>query len=79
MAAEDWIPDFWNYPGYDLDCPVAEDYLNLSDKELFDATSLTRTEKLKSIRQFFKTRGFLSEKQRYCLADWLAKNESKYV
>lgn len=79
MAAEDWIPDFYHYPYYDLDLPQVEDYIELSDKEIFQKTSHTRTKKLKSIRNFYKEKGFLSPKQKYCLAFWLAENESKYV
>lgn len=79
MAAEDWIPDFMHYPSYDLDMPCTEDYFNLSDQELFDQTSAARNQKIKSIRKYFKSKGFISEKQRYCLADWIAENESKYV
>jgi hypothetical protein len=66
MAAEDWIPGFWHYH-------------DLSDEELFKQTSHTRTEKLKSIRGFYKKKGYLSPKQRYCLACWLADNKSKFI
>jgi hypothetical protein len=79
MAAEDWIPEFWHYKDYDLDFPEPYHYLDLSDEELFKQTSHTRTEKLKSIREFYKKRGYFSPKQKYCLACWLADNESKYI
>lgn len=79
MAAEDWIPDFYHYPTYDCDYPDTQDYLELEDGDLVNQTSHTRTKKLKSIRKFFKEKGYLSPKQKYCLASWLAENESKFI
>ncbi len=54
--------------------PSPEDYLDMTDNELRKETSMCRSEKLKSIRRWPHE---LSEKQRYCLAAWLAKRDSK--
>lgn len=78
MAAEDWIPDFWSGP-FDDDYSHPDDYLDMSDEELFAASSGTRNEKLKSIRNHYQTHKFLSEKQRYCLAAWISEKDNKYV
>jgi hypothetical protein len=56
------------------DAPSPEDYLDMTDAELRAATAACRTAKLKSIRAWPHA---LSAKQRYCLADWLAKRDSK--
>lgn len=77
MAAEDWIPEFWHCNFYDDDYPHPDDYLEMSDEELYQASSGTRNEKLKSIRKYYKTHSRLSDKQRYCLAAWLSDKDSK--
>lgn len=77
MAAEDWLP----FP-YDLDgpeYPEPEDYLDMSDEKLYSETAMARTEKLKSIRKYYKTHNYLSDKQRWCLAKWLADKDEKYI
>ena len=79
MAAEDWIPDFWNFHLYDEDYSCPEDYLDMSDEELFTASSGARSEKLKSIRKYYQNHKSLSEKQRYCLAAWISEKDNKYV
>jgi len=56
--------------------PEAEDYFHNTDKDLFDLTSKARDEKTNGIRNYFTRKGYLSVKQRWCLCDWLAKNES---
>jgi hypothetical protein len=59
------------YFGLLEDCPPRPgDYLHMSDDELREATSCARSEKVKSIR---KWHGKLSDKQRYCLAAWIAR------
>ena len=55
--------------------PRPVDYLEMSDDELREATSQARSEKVKSIR---KWHGKLSEKQRYCLAAWIAESDGRY-
>lgn len=52
-----------------------DDYLHLSDDELREATVLTRDPKLISIRRWV---GNLSEKQRWCLANWICNRERRY-
>jgi hypothetical protein len=54
------------------DAPSPDDYLDMTDAELRAATSACRTAKLKSIRAWPHA---LSTKQRYCLAEWLAKRD----
>lgn len=76
MAAEDWI---FGFDPYDEDYAHPDDYLDMSDKELFAASSGVRSEKLKSIRKYYQTHKFLSEKQRYCLAAWISEKDNKYV
>ncbi len=59
----------------DDDTPCPEDFLYLNDAELIKETAMCRNNKLKSIRKFS---GKLSNKQRYCLAAWLAKRDIKF-
>jgi len=79
MAAEDWIPEFWHCNFYDDDCSRPDDYLEMSDEELFATSSGARSEKLKSIRKYYQTHKFMSKKQRYCLAAWISERDNKYV
>lgn len=68
----DMMADAWDYD----DSLTAADYLGMSDNELRAATSMVRSAKLKSIRAWPHP---LSEKQRYCLAAWLAERDMKYA
>lgn len=70
----DDIIERYGYPPEDGP-PRAEDYLDMTDKELIAASSMCRSKKLKSIRKWPKP---LSQKQRYCLAAWIAEKDSKY-
>lgn len=57
----------------DRACP--EDYLDMSDDELRKETSRSRNLKIMSIR---KSSNELSEKQRWCLAKWIADKDNEY-
>ncbi len=78
MAAEDWCDfDYW-----DTDQPFDDDleyFSCLSDEELYKETSGARKDKLKSIRNYYKTHRYLSEKQRWCLIFWLNNRHNMYV
>lgn len=69
----DLLNEQHGYPNED-GLPEPEDYLDLSDGELKKLTSGTRDPKLMSIRRCSYP---LTVKQRYCLAVWLANNDSK--
>jgi len=51
-----------------------EEFLSLSNKELFKDTARARKPKIISIRKWYKKYGKLSDKQRFCLAVWLWEN-----
>jgi len=85
MAAEDWFPDFVYYPLYDEDGfeeTEPSDFMGIDDDGLFKETSKAKNEKIKGIRNYYKTHKRLSEKQRYCLCAWISERENeslKYV
>jgi hypothetical protein len=60
----DNIYDEWETSAYD--------YLHMSDTELRADTAKSRDPKIMSIR---KWENDLSEKQRWCLANWIAQND----
>jgi hypothetical protein len=68
------MTDFINQ--YDDERLEPEDYLNLTDDELKRITSGCRSKKLKGIRKWPNP---LSDKQRYCLAAWIAEKENRYI
>jgi hypothetical protein len=71
------MADFVNDQGRDDMGPTeAEDYLDMTDDELRKETAACRSAKLKSIRAWPHP---LSDKQRYCLAAWVAKRDLKYA
>jgi hypothetical protein len=53
--------------------PDESDYLHLSDDELKAETARARDPKIMGIRKWPNP---LSEKQRWCLANWITRNES---
>lgn len=49
-------------------------YILKKDNEyLYKYTSASESELIKGIREYYKERGKLSDKQRYCLARWIAQ------
>ena len=56
--------------------PDADSYLEMTDGELRESTKKTRSNKIKGIRNW---KGKLSNKQRWCLANWLAEQETRFI
>ena len=64
--------DFWD------DDDTITDLMQLSDAELAKQCAAARGEKIKSIRQQALEGRKLSEKQRYCLAFWIAEHNPEF-
>jgi hypothetical protein len=73
---DDWEWEFFIGRWEGLEYPKPEDYMSLTDDELREGTARARSEKIKGIRRWPSP---LSEKQRWCLAFWIAENEAQYV
>ena len=72
----DYTLEQFDYGRDDMGPSEPEDYLHLTDEELKKETKQARTEKIKGISNFEKK---LSDKQRFCLAAWLADRDNKQV
>lgn len=57
--------------------PSPKDYLNETDKSLYDLTALAKDPKIIGIRDYFTRKGFISIKQRWCLCVWISDKENK--
>ena len=71
----DFLTDEFDLWGADNDGYIqvtAQHFMGMSDNELRRDTAMARTEKIKSIR---RQPSPLSPKQRWCLADWIAKQK----
>jgi len=53
---------------------MPEDYLKYPDSELRAETTLARSKKIKNIRRWSSS---LSEKQRWCLAEWASDRDNR--